>query len=417
MRLACSNDARAFPRVHAADGGLDDVAPDTISRWARRYALSSASFLLLWQLSAVLGAPRRTEVALAVYGFVFPMVFGKAYSLVPTYFDRTLAFSRAPAAGFPFVVVGAGGLAAATLRGTPPWLAPTGAFAWAVGVAVFLGTLGWTVRNNPTGRATATGEHNADRRAVDRVANAFVPVAFSYLVVGTYATLGLHTGLPPLLDGYPPRVTHLLAAGAAGLLVFALGFRLLPRFFSASLPRSLAVATLLPGAVGPGLLAARLLAADLPFRVGALLETGGVCGFALAVSLLFRRSGRRRVGLSTVLVAAGFGVLGVGFGLWFAFEAPAAALVRAHLRVNLLGFLGLTVVGLAYQFYPPAVGSLPGASDRTARVSVLALAGGLLAQVGGLVLGLPRATTLGEWLTLCGALCYAYLLLAAFRTR
>ncbi|AUV82763.1 hypothetical protein C2R22_14840 [Salinigranum rubrum] len=393
------------------------MAPETISRWARRYALVSVSFLLLWQLASVLGVPRRTEVTLAVYGFVFPMVFGKAYSLVPTYFDRTLAFPRAPAVGLPFVVVGAGGLAAGTLSGTPSWLASTGALAWAVGVAVFLGTLGWTVRHDPTGRATATGEHNADRRPVDRVANAFVPVAFAYLLVGTSATLGLHTGLPPLLDGYPPRVTHLLAAGAAGLLVFALGFRLLPRFFGAPLPRSLAVATLLPGALAPGLLATRLLDAGRWFRAGALLEAGAVCGFALAVALLARRSSRRRVGLSTVLVAAGFGVLGVAFGLWFAFEAPSAALVRAHLRVNLLGFLGLTVVGLAYQFYPPAVGDLPGSSDSTARVSVLALSGGLLAQVGGLTLRVPTATTLGEWLALCGALCYAYLLAAAFLAR
>jgi hypothetical protein len=85
--------------------------------------------------------------------------------------------------------------------------------------------------------------------------------------------------------------------------------------------------------------------------------------------------------------------------------------------VNLLGFLGLTVVGLAYQFYPPAVGDLPGCSDSTARVSVLALSGGLLSQVGGRALDLPTVTTLGEWLTLCGALCYAYLLAAAFLAR
>lgn len=392
------------------------MAPETISRWARRYALVSAAALCLWQVGVLVGVPRRTEVTLAVYGFLFPMVFGKAYSLVPTYFDRTLAVPRAPVVGFPFVVAGAGGLAAATLRETPPWVGVVGALAWTVAVGVFLGTLGWTVRHNLSGGDTATGAHNAARRPVDRVANAFVPVAFSYLLVGTYATLASHTGLPPLLDGYPPRTTHLLAAGAVALLVFALGFRLLPRFFSAPLPRPLAAATLLPGAVGPALLATRLSGGPW-FRVGALLEAGAVCGFALAVALLFRRSARRRVGLATVLVAAGFGVLGVAFGLWFALRSISAALVSAHLRVNLLGFLGLTVVGLAYQFYPPAVGDLPGASDRTARVSVLALAGGLLAQVGGVTLSLSSLATLGQALTLGGALCYAYLLGAAFLTR
>lgn len=68
-----------------------------VSRWARQYVLTSALFLVGWQAGTVAGIQRPTEVFLAVFGFVLHMVFGKAYSLVPTYFNRDLAVPHAPA--------------------------------------------------------------------------------------------------------------------------------------------------------------------------------------------------------------------------------------------------------------------------------------------------------------------------------
>ena len=388
----------------------------TVSRWARRYVLASAAFLLLWQVGVVAGVPRRTEVTLALFGFVLHMVFGKAYSLVPSYFDRELAVPRAPAVGFPLVVAGVAGLAADSLDVGPTWVAPAGAASWALGIAVFVGTLAWTVRDNLTGSATGTGEANADRRPTDRLANAFVPVAGLYLVAGSYETLALHTGLPLLIDGYIPRVTHLLAAGTATLLIFALGFRLLPRFLVASVPRPLVAVVLVAGAVAPWLLAVRL-GIGVWFQVGAVLEALAVVGFALGYWILFARSDRQRVGFYGVLAGTASGVVGVALGLSFAFGHGTAELVVAHRRLNLLGFVGLTIVGLAYQFYPPAVGTLPGSSDRTALTSIAALAGGLLVQVVGLATATPLLTTVGQVVTLGGALLYAYLLAAVFDAR
>jgi hypothetical protein len=388
----------------------------TVSRWARRYVLASAAFLLLWQVGVVAGVPRRTEVTLALFGFVLHMIFGKAYSLVPSYFDRELAFPRAPAVGFPLAVAGTAGLAAASLGGGPAWLAPLGATLWGLGVAVFVGTLAWTVRDNLTGGATGTGEANADRRPTDRLANAFVPVAGLYLVAGTYGTLALHTGLPLLIDGYAPRLTHLLAAGTAALLIFALGFRLLPRFLVASVPRPLVAVVLVAGAVAPWLLAVRL-GIGVWFRVGALLEALAVIGFAAGCWLLFARSDRRRVGFYGVLAGTASGVVGVALGLAFAFGHGSADLVVAHRRLNLLGFVGFTIVGLAYQFYPPAVGALPGSSDRTALISIATLVLGLLGQVVGLAAARPLVTTVGAVVALAGALLYAYLLGSVFRAR
>lgn len=393
-----------------------DMATATVSRWAKRYVIVSGLFLIVWQTGLVADIPRRAAVTVGVYGFVLHMVFGKAYSLIPSYFDRELAWPAAPAVQFPLVVVGAGGLTGAALWGGPTWVRAGGAALWCLGIAVFVGTLGWTIRDNPTGRETATSEANAERRPVDRLANGVVPVAFGYLLAGSYETVAVATGLPTLFDGYVPRVTHLLAAGTAGLLVFALGFRLLPRFMVALPPRPLVGGVLTAGAVGPGLLAARLGGGPL-FRVGAVIQAGAVVGFAGGVAILFRRSDRRRIGFYGVLAGAVSGVVAVGFGLWFAFEGVSPGFVVGHLRANLLGFLGLTIVGIAYQFYPPAVGAGPGASDRTAIVSIALLAGGLSVQLLALAAGWPPAVTFGEALSLSGAVLYLYLLIAVFAAR
>jgi hypothetical protein len=387
-----------------------------VSQWARRYVLTSALFLVSWQAGTVAGIQRPTEVILAVFGFVLHMVFGKAYSLVPTYFNRDLAVPYAPAIQYPLVVAGTVGLVTASRRAGPTWLWTVGAILWTLGVCVFLGALLWTIRGNLTGRETATGEANADRRSVDRLANGFVPVALLYLLVGTYETLALNTGLPLLLDGYGPRVTHLLAAGTAGLLIFALGFRLLPRFMVATPPRPLVAMVLPAGALGPALLAVHLGTAPW-MQIGALVEALAVAGFAIGTGVLFVRSDRRRVGFYGVLAGATSGVMAVAVGVSFAFGSVPPTLVRAHLQLNLLGFLGLTIIGIAYQFYPPAVGTLPGASDRTALTSILSVGGGLLSQVVGLIGQFPPVTTLGELLALAGVGLYAYLLVAVFRTR
>lgn len=84
------------------------------------------------------------------------------------------------------------------------------------------------------------------------------------------------------------------------------------------------------------------------------------------------------------------------------------------MRLNVLGFLGLTIIGIAYQFYPPAVGTLRGASNRTALVSIGSIAGGLLLQLSGFTGQLQSLIQVGELLTFFGAITYAYLIIAVF---
>ncbi|MFB6189773.1 MAG: hypothetical protein ABEI57_07795 [Halapricum sp.] len=393
------------------------MTAETVSRWARTFVAASACWLVLALAALTLDLPRRAVVVLLLFGFVLHTVFGKAYSLVPTYFDRQLAFPYAPAIQFPFTLLGVAGLALSGTRFVDiRVVAQIGAAAWAVGVAVFLGAIGWTIRDNLTGAETATGDANADRRPIDRLANVFVPVALVYLALGTYATLAGVTPLPVLIDGYPPRASHLLAAGTGALLVFAIGFRLLPRFLVASPPRRLVPVVLLTGAFGPLLIALGLPAGSL-LHAGAGLEAIAVLTFAAAYLVLFVRSSRARIGFYAVLAGALFGVLGVALGLWMAFGTLDPAVVTAHFRVNLLGFLGLTILGVSYQFYPPAVGTFPGAGDRTAAGVIVAISVGLLLQVGGLLGSVDAVVTAGAVLALLGGLAHTGLLLGLFVER
>lgn len=388
----------------------------SVSKWARGFVLASVSFLVVWQLAAVAGVPRRTEVVLGVYGFVLHMVFGKAYALLPAYFDRSLSPTWGPGVHLPATVTGCAGLALASLGVGPGWLGIAGATSWAVGVATFVGCLGWTIRDNPLGTETGTSEAKAFRRPVDRVANVFMPVALLYLLVGTYETLVAWSGLPSIIGGYPPGASHILAAGTAALLVFAVGFRLLPRFLVTRPSRPLVVLVLATGAVGP-----LLLAVGVPDRpilgVGAAVQAVAVTGFAVAFVAQFLASDRRRVGLYGALMGVSLGVVGVAIGLGHVMDLVRPALLHVHFRVNVLGFLGLTIVGVAYQFYPPAVAKDRLSSDRTALLSIGSIGLGLLGEAIGIQYSLDAVILAGRMIALLGALLYAWILTNVFRAR
>jgi hypothetical protein len=394
------------------------------SRWARRFVLAGAALLVVWQVGEVVGITRRAAVVLGVLGFVLHTVFGKAYALVPPYFDRELVTTRlmpihlaCSLSGTLLLVVAAEGRARGLLERTatePAGL--VGAALWTLGVALFLGTLAWTVRGNLLGAETGTGAANAERRSVDRAANLAIPVALAYLAVGSYALLAAHAPLPTLLDGYPPRATHLLAAGFATLTLFAVGFRLLPRFLAAHPPRALVAVVLPAGALGPLLLAGGLPGGPV-FRLGAAVEAIAVVAFATAFAVTLLRSDRHRIGFDAVLASVALGSLGAFVGLSFGVGPVTADLVTAHRRLNVLGFLGLAIFGASYQFYPPTAGSFRGASDGTALSVILLVAGGLLVETVGLLGGSDAFVVAGRLAATLGAAVHLGLLVALFRER
>jgi hypothetical protein len=337
------------------------------------------------------------------------MVFGMGYLLIPSYFERVLVAEWSPAIHLGLTGLGTGLLALASFRAVPPVIELVGASAWCLGVVLFLGTLLWTIRGNLTGRDTGTSSDRAAFRGADRYANTFIPVALAYLAIGSYEILARVSGFPGVTDGYFPRISHLIAAGFAALLVFALGVRLAPRFLGVAAPKSLVGIVLPAGALGPALIAFGL-GNGVGFVIGALAEATAVLGFAALYVILFVQSDRRRIGLFGVLAGVVSGVVGVSLGLSFAFGSVTAALIYAHLQLNLLGFLGLVIVGFALQFFPPSSGRFRGASDRTALFVILVLTSGLFVTVVGSILTFPQVVTLGNAVTLVGTLGYGYLI-------
>lgn len=237
----------------------------------RGFVLVGLGFFVLWQAAVVVEAPHRGALAFAIHGFVFHVIFGKGYSLLPAYFDRQLAVPWAPTVHLPLATAGTILIAIAPVADGPIPSGAVGAAVWGVGAILFVGAVLATVGTNVAGSDTGTSDANADREPVDRYANRFVPVVLAYLVVGSYETVALATTLPTVVATVPAQASHLLAAGAGGLLVLAVGARLLPRFFVAYPPRW-AVRVMLPaGAIGPALLAVGFARGPL-FQLGAVLQ-------------------------------------------------------------------------------------------------------------------------------------------------
>jgi hypothetical protein len=93
------------------------------------------------------------------------------------------------------------------------------------------------------------------------------------------------------------------------------------------------------------------------------------------------------------------------------------ALVAAHYRLNLLGFLGLSIIGVTFQFYPPTVGRFPGAGDGLARAAMALVAAGLVLELLAAAVPVALVPTAGRALALVGAVAYAYLVLGVFVQR
>lgn len=398
----------------------------TVSQWSRRFVLAGAVFFVFWNLALVAGIARQTSIFLGLFGFIFHTIFGKAYSLVPTYFDRTLQTDRLLAPHFIFTATGTVLLAAGTELAQSS-LATGGSILWTGGIALFLGTLGMTLSGNLSGSETATGTHNEHRAAVDRIANAGTPIALLFLGAGSIGVALSELAIGGSFVDYSPRWVHLLAVGSATLLVFSLGFRLLPRFLATTPPRWLVWVVVPSGIIGPLLLAAGLPDGPL-FQTGAVVQSIALVGYALLVSTLLVRTERFRVGYSAIFAGALSGLAVIFLGLFFAFEGQTGQYVMAHFRIALLGFLGLTIVGISYQFYPPAVfdsavptnpvfgreGIFTGTRIARAAISLLVL--GVLFELTRLA-GTDSYVIYGAGFASVGSLAHLLLLYGIFHTR
>lgn len=380
-----------------------------VAQWTEYFVVSSACSLVAYFASVSVGLPHRVQVLLGLYGFACLMVFGMGYLLLPPYVGRTVIDHRFAGGHLILAVLGLCLLVAGHLVETFDSVGRFGGLLWASGVAVFAVSLAATALNawSDPGTDRAAGVPGRDTSL--KWAAAAIPVTVAYLVLGTLALFNGPSVAGSVPVPHSPAVpSHAYAAGFAGLLVFALGARLLPGFFGASPPHRLLSAVLGTGAAAPLLLTVGLWANPW-FSFGAVLEGIAMTGYAVCVAVVLRRSDRVRVGGYGIAMGAVAGVAATVAGASAAFGVDVATAVNVHVRLVLGGFLPLTIVGYALLFFPVTDGQFRGATHRTVRFVLVALFSGLVLQVAGLLCGVGVVARGGAATSLVGSVTYSYL--------
>ncbi len=157
--------------------------------------------------------------------------------------------------------------------------------------------------------------------------------------------------------------------------------------------------------------------------VGALLVSVAVVWHGAELLSDLRRAlpGRFRITIVAYIAAAACLPFGAAFGVALARgqgTAWQARLLVAHSVTNLLGWLGLTVVGTLITFWPTVLRTrMDERAERLAKQSLPVLIGGLVVLVGGSLAGLRPAQVAGLAIYLGGLLWWARALARPLRTK
>lgn len=384
-----------------------------VGRWTRYFAVASALSMVLLQVSRLLGATVYTRALIGLFGAVLPMIFGMAYLLLPSYAGRTLATPSAPVIHLVVAYVGTGILVVDSVFGIADWILALGVGFWSFGIVLFIATLTYTVGPALVSNSTVVTRSSDRPQRSTRLATAMIPVALGYLLVGTYTLVSTTYNLPAVFGGGLPAAIHYYGVGAAMLLIFALGIRLLTGFFHVAPPRYVSWVVLFTGGLGPALLVPNLWT-DPWFTVGAAFLVVAMVGYGTLVAIVGYQTTRHRVGLTGIGLGAVAGVLGVSVAGLLTAGQLDTAVVPLHTTLVLDGFLLLTIIGYAYQFFPVTSGRFRGASRQTAVGTVLFLGAGIGIEVVGTVVSVDPIIVAGAILTLSGTSGYAYLLIRRF---
>lgn len=302
----------------------------------------------------------RAAFPLALGGFVV-LVVGTSRMLLAGTTGIAVAGGRAWWVPGLLTATGSLGLYAA-LGGRPAWLVPS-ALAWGLGLAVHVGTIGYSLARGRTQVAFTQGW----------------PVGVTTLAALGY---GLASALAIPLVALE-RLTlfaalHLVVTGFVVLAIAAVVLEVFPRFTGEALPGPWAGGAAVSLALGPMLLAEGFQGSARLLRAGGVVEGLGLVllGAGLVYSVL--ATSRRRTSM-VAYAAAGLAVVaGAGVGAGMALEVLGRGWAAWHGAMALLGFVGLLVVGAVVDLYAPALGTGEDAVERHDRAVVgLVLAGTL----------------------------------------
>ncbi len=319
----------------------------------RRFLAASPVHLATWGLlTAVGGFAFNADLWLFMTGFVGFTLLGFAWHLFPALSRKRLKWVPDGTGYWVLgeVAVMAGLLGMSGLPGIPwaPVLGLLGTGAWLVVVTIFGGALVVSSR----GRSLTAGP---PERPADRTAVHLFSLAWPFGGVAA-AFWGISLVWPGPSFGLWIAGVHLFLLGQVALSIFAVSLRMLPRFVGANAPRLVAQALgtfAISGAVSVP--AALLL---LPpgwttlVAVPGLLEAMAALLFVVELVYLALRATTPRGAHAVYVASASCLCVGGAIGL-FMVSSSDYGVVQAHVWTNLLGFVGLTVLGMWFSMIAP----------------------------------------------------------------
>ncbi len=233
------------------------------------------------------------------------------------------------------------------------------------------------------------------------------------VLLGLYLWIAKEAGLPTIPQLRVIHV-HMALVGGVAQMIFGAMLTFIPPLlmvpFEEKKSRAMQYVLLNGGALG-------LLAGFGTANFTLIGFSGAAVGLVFLILFsdvvaMVRRS-VQRTGLNLwfygLAVLALFGGIGLAELIAFgAFQPDAMNLARlAHLHLNLMGFVTLTIIGTMHNLFP-TVASSRLFSDRLAIAAFVTLPLGIAALVGGFIFAEPLFQMIAGFVLLGGALCYGW---------
>ncbi len=415
-----------------------------------RYLATGIAFFLAFHVflaagarAVLFGSPLApatlAAVHLATVGWLSMVVMGAMYQLAPVLMDAELHSARAAAAAYWLALPGAVALAAG-LGAALPAAAVTGGVLVACAAVFFAGNLALTFRR-------------AGRWSVQGTAMA-AAAGFFLLVVAWGTALAINLWQPYLGAGVWRHLGAHAALGVVGwfsLIIAGVGYRLIPTFaLSHGYPENLQRPVLILLAGGAPAAALVVVGGRIAGVIGlpgqavaALPAFAGLGLFAWDVVRILRHRRRPRLELVTrysvvavamMVVAAGIGwLLLAGWAPpWLPAGVGRALGMKAAVYLALDGWASLMAVGQLYKIVP-FLTWLHRYGDRMGREQVplprdlfdprlgewsfRLLVPGVAGTAASLLAGWPGGAAAFVWVSLAGALLFAWAMLQVLRPR
>jgi hypothetical protein len=309
--------------------------------------------LLLASRTEALTAQWNLTLWLLLIGFVVCTTFGLSFHLLPAVARRLSP--KGPWAPISFVlveasvVVGAASLAESSYSPFPGWTFSAASLLLLVAVGVTLGLFGATLARP---RLTTPGPETRPGDAVT-VPLFLASWVAAFVAAGLFALSGVSDG-PGF--GWWLAAVHLFVLGHVTLLIAAVTVRLVPRLLDADAPRTTGMALAALGVAGAGLVPLGMLLvspSDAELLDGFAAPEAAFALLFLGILLYLGWKARtRRAQLGLHLTSVLFLLAGGAAGLWMVYASDYDPVV-SHALVNLLGFIGLTIVVMWFGMVAP----------------------------------------------------------------